>query len=137
MARGRPFGVWAYSFGPYSRWHQVVMDPLSLHGRGGLSRSELMLPILHLVSAKLSGRSHLSPLLTINAVINLEAPLAAQSGMQAPLRYFWEHEPPSECGDDWSPGMPCVVAWTPAAGCDVAWVVQPKPPFACPEVIHG
>jgi len=137
MARGRPFGVWEYSFGPYSRWHQIAVEPLSLIARGATVAPELMLPTLHLVGAELLGQSRLPARLNIETSLSLSSPMAAQGGVYAPLRLYWEHEPPSECGDDWSPGIPCEVAWTPAAGCDVAWAVKPKPSFACPEVTHG
>lgn len=157
MARGRPFGVWPYSFGPYSRWHQVAIEPLMLGGRAATNRPQLVLPVLHLASARLVGQSRVDPVLNIRAVMALSGALGARSGVYAPLRLYWEHEPPSECGDDWSPDAPCVAewtpvsgcvaawspvagkapVWTPAAGCDAAWVVQPKPPYDCPEVMHG
>lgn len=157
MARGRPFGVWAYSFGPYSRWHQVALEPLSLTSRGGINRPLLVLPILHEISVTIVGRSRVDPLLNIRAELHLSGHLGARGSLYAPLRLYWEIEPPSECGDDWMPDEPCVAewtpvpgcvaawspvagkvpVWTPAAGCDAAWVVQPKPPYDCPEVAHG
>ena len=80
--------------------------------------------------------------------------LTGVSGIYPNLRFFWEDEPPSECGGEWLPDVPCEPVWTPAAACDVAWAAPasctvtwgaetgenvpwaplPAPPFLCPEL---
>lgn len=110
---GRPFGARAYSFGLYSRWYDVILDPLSLFGVSGIARARLVTPTLQPVSVSLGGRSRIAPVLSLQATAAL--PLIARSWLQAPLREFWE----------------------PVAACDVTWTVQPKPPYVCPELTDG
>jgi hypothetical protein len=153
MAYGtRPYGIWAYSYGPYSTWRQVELGGVVLEGVS-VSVSMLSLPVTHLIAATVGGRSSLHPALYLDGLVKV-GPLTGRSGIYPNLRLYWEDEPPTECGDEWTPGVPCEPVWTPAAACDVAWAAPasctvtwgaetgedvpwaplPAPPYLCPEL---
>jgi len=151
MAYGtRPYGVWAYSFGPYSTWRLVDLDATRLPAISTMA-ALLSLPVTHLVAARLEGYSRIAA----TAYSDLQAhvgPLTGQSGIHPNLRLYWEPETP--CDAPWAPGIPCDAVWAPTPGCDVAWavatgknvawasatgedapwVVAPPPPLLCPEL---
>jgi hypothetical protein len=135
MARGRAFGFGRWSVGPYSHWRYEYVEALFL-GQSELA-GELTLPILTEIGAVLVARSSMPAQLSMDALLSLEGALVGNASIACEIRYYWETEPPPACGDDWAPGVPCEAAWAPAAGCDVGWVVQPPPPYACPEGTPG
>jgi hypothetical protein len=152
MAYGtRPYGTFHYGFGPYSVWRKVDASVRfqSISAMGAL----LSNPVTHLIVAGLEGVSGVSPRLNNNGLVRV-GPLTGQSGIYLNLRLYWEDEPASECGDEWTPGVPCEPVWTPAAAVDVAWAAPaactvtwggqagedvpwaplPAPPYLCPEL---
>jgi hypothetical protein len=133
MAYGtRPYGIWAYGFGPYSTWRMVSLGGVVLDGVSATT-ALLSVSITHLIVAALGGRSGIAA----TAYSDLQAhvgPLTGQSGIAPNLRLFWELEIP--CDAPWAPGVPCEVIWSPVAGCDAAWVVQPPPPLLCPDALE-
>jgi len=192
--RGRPYGLAAYSWGPYSTWRFPDLGVLGLGGRSGAAGAVALAPVLeivaglggrsgvlagaslmpiHIVAAGMGGRSGVAGLASkvfsvtvrlggvsgvfarasADVVLKL-GPLTGRSSTHLPLRFFWEEEPPSECGGEWLPGVPCDAVWTPAAACDAVWAVPvactvtwggqagedvpwaplPAPPYLCPEL---
>jgi hypothetical protein len=152
MAYGtRPYGIWAYGFSAYSTWHKVDAGTylMGVSGVAGL----LSNPITHLIETGLVGQSSIVAHLYLDGLVKV-GPFTGMSGAYLNLRLYWEDEPPSECGDEWTPGVPCDAVWTPAAapsiawavpaactvtwggqaGCDVPWEPLPAPPYLCPEL---
>jgi hypothetical protein len=151
MAYGtRPYGVWAYSFGPYSTWRLVDLDATRLPAISTMA-SLLSLPVTHLVTASLEGRARIAATLYADLQAHV-GPLTGQSGIYPNLRLYWEPDTP--CDAAWAPDAPCEAIWSPASGCDApwgvavasmvewaptagsdaSWVVLPPPPLLCPEL---
>jgi hypothetical protein len=152
MAYGtRPYGTFHYGFGPYSVWRKVDAG-VRLQSLSTMA-AVLSLPVTHLIEMTLVGVSGSFARLNLDGVVKVGA-LTGVSGIYPNLRFFWEDEPPSECGGEWLPDVPCEPVWTPAAACDVAWAAPasctvtwgaetgedvpwaplPAPPFLCPEL---
>jgi hypothetical protein len=153
MAYGtRPYGIWAYGFGPYSTWRLVDLGGVVLDG-ASTTKALLSLPVTHLIVAALGGRSGIAATAYADIVVHV-GPLTGQSGVAANLRLYWE--PDSPCDATWAPDIPCDAIWAPAAGCDApwvpalacitdwaptagsdaSWVVQPPPPLLCPDALE-
>jgi hypothetical protein len=112
---GRPFGLKAYSWGPYSTWRLPEIDA-ALLGQSSLS-AEASFPLLEDIEAFLAGQSSVGPLRLLQDAVSRVGPLTGRSSLTPDVRLFWEEEPPSDCGND--------------------WVVQGPPPYVCPETVDG
>ena len=144
----RPFGRYAFGWGPYSKWRFPALDATTLLSRS-MSLGTLSDAPVWLVSSALLARS--GSFARANLDMPLTALLGGRSGMHAQVRLYWEELPLPDCGDDWdpeegcdvvwtpAPGCPaawtpapgCPADWTPAAGCDAAWATLPRPPLVC------
>lgn len=113
---GRPYGLKAYSWGPYSTWRLPAVDA-GLIGKSSLA-GEASFPLLEDIEVGLWARSSLGALSLRQDAVARVGLLTGRSSIDPEARLFWEEEPPSDC---------------PAGG----WVVQSPPAYVCPETVDG
>jgi len=112
--RPRPYGLGPYGDDLYSHYRQPDLAPTIMAGRSQVRRAVTLRDVGF--TGSLQARSSTRARIVENAVVYVGV-LTGQSSSSANARLYWEHQPPSKCGND--------------------WVVQPKPPYVCPEMSHG